>query len=101
METYINKEAILQALTKEDIIHICTDLGSQGYKTGSNGELIFQTICHGGDSWKLYYYHEARDEYPAKIFHCYTKCSESFGVYELVIRARKSQGITLTFFFFF
>lgn len=98
METYINKEAILQALTKEDIIHICTDLGSQGYKTGSNGELIFQTICHGGDSWKLYYYHEARDEYPAKIFHCYTKCSESFGVYELVIRARKSQGITLTFF---
>lgn len=98
MDGFINKDAILQALTKEDIITICADLGSQGYKTGSNGELIFQTVCHGGDSWKLYYYHESNGDYQGKMFHCYTKCSDSFNVFELVIRARRSQGISLTFF---
>lgn len=98
MNGYLNKKAILDALTKEDVINICVDLGSAGYRTGTSGELIFQTICHGGDSWKLYYYHEATDKYPGKIFHCYTQCSESFGIFELVIRARKSQGISINFF---
>ena len=51
---YYDKNAILKALTKEQVIKIVTDLGSKGYRTDSSGNLIFQTICHGGDSYKLY-----------------------------------------------
>ena len=95
---YIDKKAILQSLTKDDVIKIVATLDAQGYKTGSNGELIFNTAnCHGGDSWKLYYYHEANGNYPAKVFHCYT-CGDTFSIVELVIRAHRSKGITLTFY---
>ena len=84
---YYDKNAILKALTKEQVIKIVTDLGSKGYRTDSSGNLIFQTICHGGDSYKLYYYHEPTDQYSGRTFHCYTSCSESFSIFELVIRA--------------
>jgi DNA primase len=44
---------------------------------------MFQTVCHHGDSHKLYYYEETKE------FHCYTSCSENMDIYELVGRARK------------
>lgn len=95
---YYDKNEILKALTKEQVIKIVTDLGSDGYKTDSSGNLIFQTVCHGGNSYKLYYYHEATDKYAGRTFHCYTGCSGSFSVYELVIRAKRTQGITYTWY---
>lgn len=95
---YLNKKAILDSLTKEDVIKICVSLGSQDYKTGSSGELIFQSICHGSDSWKLYYYHDAIEDYPEKIFHCYSGCGDSFSIFELVIRANRCKGHTVTFY---
>ena len=97
MSNFFNIKAITEALSKEDVIKIATELGSDGYKEGSSGELIFRSICHGSDSWKLYYYHEAKDNYPAKIFHCYSRCGDSFSIFELVIRARRQQGIILSF----
>ena len=54
---YLDKDAILNSLTKEDIIKIVTYFGSSYPKTDSNGDLIFQSVCNGSDSWKLYYYH--------------------------------------------
>ena len=97
MSNFFNIKAITEALSKEDVIKIATELGSDGYKEGSSGELIFRSICHGSNSWKLYYYHEAKDNYPAKIFHCYSRCGDSFSIFELVIRARRQQGIILSF----
>lgn len=97
MGNYFDIKAITNALSKEDVIKIATELGSDGYREGGSGELIFRSICHGSDSWKLYYYHEPKDDYPGKIFHCYSRCSESFSIFELVIRVRRLQGITLTF----
>ena len=97
MSNFFNIKAITEALSKEDVIKIAMELGSDGYKEGSSGELIFRSICHGSDSWKLYYYHEAKDNYPAKIFHCYSRCGDSFSIFELVIRARRQQGIILSF----
>lgn len=95
---YYDKDAILAALTKEHVIKILLDLGSEDYRTDSQGNLIFQTVCHGGDSYKLYYYHEPFEEYPGRVFHCYTSCSESFSIFELVIRAKRNQGKTLTWY---
>lgn len=97
MNNYFDIKAIQQALTKEDVIRIVADLGSPEYKTGNSGELIFRSICHGSGSWKLYYYHEPKGDYPGRIFHCYSRCSSSFNIFELVIRVRRNQGVILTF----
>ena len=97
MGSYFDIKTIQDSITKEDVIKIAAELGSPEYKVGSSGELIFKSICHGSDSWKLYYYHEPKGKYPGRIFHCYSRCSESFSIFELVVRARKHQGIKITF----
>lgn len=96
---YLDKNKIIESLTKEDVIKVCLSLGSENYKE-DKGALKFQTICHNaiGGSYKLYYYHEAHGKYPAKIFHCYTDCADSFSIFELVIRAKRAKGVTITFF---
>ena len=90
---YLDKDAILNSLTKEDIIKICTEMGSSESKEDSQGNLLFSTaICHGGDSpHKLIYYTNSH------LFHCYT-CSDSYGIIELVIRASRLKGRNLTWF---
>ena len=99
---YLDRKAILKSLTKEDIIKIVMSLGSKEPKQGNNGELIFQTICHNlpnnNNSWKLYYYHDSQGEYKGRRFHCYTKCGDSFDIVELVIRANRTQGKTITWY---
>ncbi len=96
---YLDKDAILDSLSKEDIIKIVISLGSAEPKIDSNNDLIFQTVCHGGSSYKLYYYHEPRDEeHKGRNFHCYSGCHENFGIIELVIRAKRVQGTTFTWY---
>lgn len=72
--------------TDEEIIKIVLAIGSEDWRKGINGELIFQTVCHnqnGGGSYKLYYYPDSH------LFHCYTDCGDSFDVYELICRNHK------------
>lgn len=40
--------------------------------------IIAKTICHGGDSHKLYYYGSTQ------LFKCYTKCLDAFDIFELI-----------------
>lgn len=78
-----NPSELKRDFSPEEIIHILSLLGSD-YKNGSDGILIFLTICHGGDSYKLYYYPDSHR------FHCYTHCEEpDFDLYELVCRVRQ------------
>lgn len=92
----LDKDAILNSLTEEDIIKIVIKLGSGTPKRDADHNPIFQTICHNqpnpNNSWKLYYYTQSRR------FHCYTKCSENFDIVELVIRANRTQGKTITWY---
>lgn len=94
---YLNKDAILSSLTKEDIIKICMSMGSAYPKQDSNGNLIFQSICHGSESWKLYYYCSDTSR-KTPLFHCYSHCSDSFNIVELVIRANRAKGKTITWY---
>ena len=77
-----------QSLTIEDIVRLVTKgLGSNDCLYDSDGNPIFQTICHneeGCGKYKLYYYASSQK------FHCYTQCGDSFDVYELVQRAGKA-----------
>lgn len=95
---YINKDQLLEAVTKEDVEKIFELLGINEYKNGSHGELILNTeYCHGGDSWKLYYYHEPTSKYPGKQFHCYT-CGDSYNLIEFVLRVKRKEGHNPTYY---
>lgn len=63
-------------LSDNDIISLLDEMGAEPQQD-RKGNIIAKTICHCGDSHKLYYYSESRS------FHCYTHCG-SFDVLELV-----------------
>lgn len=85
-----DKDKIKESLTLDQICDILVDLGSNPPHKVKDG-YAFQTICHGGDSHKLYYYENTHS------FYCYTECGY-MDVYELVINAKKkAQGINYTF----
>ncbi|AQS44183.1 hypothetical protein LSG23_09345 [Bacillus velezensis] len=88
-----DKDRIKESLTLEDIHKILKELGSENNQWDQQGNPIYRTVCHNasGGSYKLYYYHEA------KQFHCYTECGDTFDVFELVIRAKSQKGINISF----
>lgn len=69
-------------ITKEEIIKIMQTLGSD-YKTDANGNLKFKTICHGGESYKLYYFLNSR------YFHCFTECQENYSLIDLIMKVKQ------------
>lgn len=71
-------------LTIQEIYKILSDLGAE--PEFNNGNIISKTICHNGDSHKLYYYSDS------KLFHCYTECAESFDLPELITKYFKNNG---------
>ena len=97
---YLNKDAILNSLTKEDVTKVVMALGSSNPRQDSQGNLIFQTVCHGSTSWKLYYYHDAEldKDYKGRTFKCYTRCGDCFNIVELVIRSNRAKGKTITWY---
>lgn len=58
-------------LTEEQIIKLMEHFGADHlpYNDNSN-EILFRTICHCGDSHKLYYYRDSKE------FHCYSNCAQ-------------------------
>ena len=83
-------------LTPEDVILFVTkELGSNGYLTDNEGNLIFQTICHnrpGEGKYKLYYYIESQ------FFHCYTECGESFDIYGLIEKTGRASNFVEAYY---
>lgn len=79
----LDSNKVKDMLTPEDVVKLCSSL--QGYETqlyDNYGNPIFCTsICHGGDSEKLYYFIDS------KKFFCFT-CNSSYDVFELVRRAK-------------
>ena len=100
---YINKDELLNSLTEQDIINICSELGDGSYKR-SGDALCFNTcLCHGGDSKNklIYYPHPDTAMYPnhkTPIFYCFTQCNQAMSIIDLVIRARRRQGINLSWY---
>jgi hypothetical protein len=78
----MDSNEIKELLTEDQIIKILISLGADEPKTDNHGNHIYKTICHYGESEKLYYYKES------KMFKCYTDCSDSFDIFELIQRNR-------------
>ena len=80
-----NKDTLKENLTIEEVFDLVSELG--GEPVMGNGLFTARTICHGGDSHKLYYYPNTH------LFHCYTGCDNaSFDIYELVLKVNKLAG---------
>lgn len=69
---------LINMLTVDDIICLLKTLGSTYIDKKEAGHLIFQTVCHGGNKHKLYYYIDS------KSFHCYTNCGQ-MDIFEVVM----------------
>lgn len=100
---YINKDQLLNSLTEQDIINICTELGNGNYKKDNNGNLCFSTeLCHGGDSPNklIYYVNPNTEVYPnhnTPIFYCFT-CNSVSDIIGLVIKSNRLKGRSLSYY---
>lgn len=76
-----NKDEVKDNLDDDNVFELLEFLGAEPRDTG--GAIICRTICHGGDSHKLYYYKEQR------LFKCYTNCDEAFDIFELIVKLKE------------
>ena len=79
-----DKDAIKNNLTIEQVRDLIAELG--GEPQLQHEVLLCKTICHGGDSHKLYYYDNT------KLCRCYTGCAEpTFDIFELVRKVKSRE----------
>lgn len=75
-----------ELITTEQIVELVLSLGAD-IKSGSNdNEIWFRTICHGGDSHKLYFYKDSKE------FHCYSNC----GQMDIINLVQNVKGFTVS-----
>lgn len=78
----MDAKQLLDLITANDILTLMSEFNIP-YRTNNNpNEILFQTVCHGGDSHKLYFYIES------KTFHCYTNC----GTMNIIDLVQKIKG---------
>lgn len=96
-----DKDLLKQSLTIEDIHKLLYELGAENILYNENkNEITTNTICHNisGGGMKLHYYPEGRNsEERSQIFNCYTECSCTMDIYELVRRNYELRGAKLSF----
>ena len=85
-----DKNEIKNSLSIEQVESFIAELGGDPRRQGEL--LICRTICHGGNSHKLYYYNNT------KLFRCYTECNDSFDIFELVIKIKTQEGQNWTLY---
>lgn len=64
----LRAKEIKEALTSEQIIDLLDELGAEPKQTNIENEVVCRTICHTGDSHKLYFFKDSKE------FMCYTNC---------------------------
>lgn len=87
----IDKHALKLSMTIDDVWEYCTSIGMKGSWI-SDEKLVFETACHnplGQGRHKLFYYHNTR------LFSCYTGCSESFDLFELISKMGAQNDIDI------
>lgn len=86
---YFDKDKVKFSLTLDDVARLLQALGGEPIVIGNN-LIMAKTICHNGDSHKLYYYDNTH------LFKCYTNCPDgAFDIYELVCRYMNSRDILI------
>lgn len=73
------------SLTIDDVFNFVAEMGGEPRMDRGGVFFTATTICHGGDSHKLYYYDNTH------LFKCFTNCG-NFDIFELVIKIKKNEG---------
>ena len=73
----MDKTELLNLITDEDIVNILTEEFGAIKGSENSEQIIFSSICHGSNSFKLYWYKTS------KTFHCYV-CSESWSLFDFI-----------------
>jgi hypothetical protein len=84
MDSKEQLEQIKNDLTVEQIFDLLMTLGADPVQHGDM--IMARTICHGGNSHKLYYYDNT------KLFRCYTECSDTFDIFQLIVKIESTNG---------
>ena len=75
-----DKHEVKEAIDTDDMFQLLESLGAEpDYYTN---HLACRTICHGGDSKKLYYFLDT------KMFYCFTGDCGSFDIFELIQKVK-------------
>ena len=89
IQTFNSAQYIKEIITDDNIKEIMAIYGAQPYSE-NNSVIIFPTICHNHTaeegSPKLYYYKNS------KMFYCFTQCSKSYDIFELIITIEHLRG---------
>ena len=72
---------LLQKLSIEDIVQLVESLDTNVVKENEE-YVIFESICHGSDSHKLYLYKSS------KTFFCYSRCG-SMSLFDLIMKVKE------------
>lgn len=75
-----DKNQVKEKLEFEDIYMLLEELNAE--PEIFNDTIHCLTICHGGDSHKLYYYNNTQ------LFRCYTHCQDSFDIFDLISKVK-------------
>lgn len=75
-----DKDKVKEKIEDEDVFLLLEYLGAE--PQNNDNHILCKTICHNGDSHKLYYY------YDQKLFKCYTYCQDAFDIFELVMKVK-------------
>lgn len=86
----MDKNELKSSLTLQDIEQVLKYFNVD-YYYNTQDDIQMSTVCHGGNSHKLYYYPETES------FRCYTDCSESFDIYDFIVKVSKTRGEVVNF----
>ena len=81
----IGAKEVIEMLSWEDIQKIMHHMGADEKKTSKDNELLFRSICHHSNSFKLYFYKDS------KLFHCYSQCG-SMTLFDVVANVQGYYG---------
>lgn len=70
---------LMDNITTEDVIEILYEMGTDYKGNPDNKSIQFQCVCHGDESYKLWYYTED------KMFYCYKDCG-SMSLFDLLMK---------------
>lgn len=80
------KNELKESLTIDDVFSLVAEMGGEPRMDRSRNFFTALTICHQGDSHKLYYYDNTH------LFKCFTNCG-NFDIFELVLKVKRNEGI--------
>ena len=81
-----DKDKLKESISIDKMFDLIGELGGEPRMYGED-KIISKTICHCGESHKLYYYENT------KLFKCFTDCGgEAFDIFDLVCRNKNSLG---------